>query len=221
MPKSECLMEQQRLSNSVKNLQELQANEQLWRNQVSSLENLPESSIDALASSSKKRRVESISSSPMEDAPSSNQELWNTSTNNTLDEVLRLIQEQRQKILSLQDEVLQLRRQLVPSVPEKKTNPLAAAGKKVLGLFTKGDFMGRLYHCLVDDNGKLIKNSIKMIEGDLALSDVAKKVSGTKEVQVDGFPKLKRWSSYKDLESGEFVRGTYQESIEPHPGLYK
>lgn len=88
-----------------------------------------------------------------------------------------------------------------------------AAGRRVLGVFTKGDFKGRMYECLKGADGKIMKGSIKMLGEEVKLKDVGKKVSGDKEVEVDGVPKLKRWSSYKDLENGEFIAGTYRETL--------
>lgn len=49
-----------------------------------------------------------------------------------------------------------------------------------------------------------------MLGPDADLNKLAKKVSGEKAMD-DG--RLKRWSSWKDLENGEFVRGTYKEYI--------
>jgi len=64
------------------------------------------------------------------------------------------------------------------------------------------------FSCFKNEDGKI--QDVVYLDASIPLKEVAKKVNGVKELS-DG--KQKKWSSWKDLENGEFVLGTYREKI--------
>jgi hypothetical protein len=197
---------------------------------------LEESSNDSEAYSGTKKRKLDLKSSSMalDNDESSDQERSNTSTTSgsAVTELLGLVISQTETIKALQIQLEALKNvsishgklleaQSEPAVAraiDRVTGALDKTGnavKRILGIFTKGDFKGRLYHCFLGSDGKIVPNSTQMLGQEASLKKLAKKVSGEKEVVIDGQPMLKKWSSYRDLESGEFVRGAYREEIIP------
>jgi len=127
------------------------------------------------------------------------QEQSESSTSSTLAEILQLVQRQSIEIAFLKEQL--------GKVPTN-VNVIAKMRKKVLGVCKKGDMIGRIFSCFKNEDGKI--QDVVYLDASIPLKEVAKKVNGVKELS-DG--KQKKWSSWKDLENGEFVLGTYREKI--------
>lgn len=70
--------------------------------------------------------------------------------------------------------------------------------EKAYGVMKKS---GVLYKCFVDKAGAIVKGTFKVLAGK-CLEDIATEVSGVKNER--------KWSSYKNNKTGQFVRGTFK-----------